>query len=271
MSSRISWFGCSASSGSQAPPFSSAQPFYRWASSRDCWQDRGALTRGTPRHSIHALPSSHCPSDLAFVVFSLSSPSSGTCSRFTHASGLLPRGLCTCGPLYLQCSFHTCPPGSLISPSGPYLNITFSVRHALTTLFKIITNSPSPSPQRVTASNKGSIPLPLGLPLPRSCAPGAWRLIRLPPSSLPSGPSRMSGPWIPWRKEGHETDNIQTKKWGRKDVFKDGVPICRPRPQPSPTRILTTFFLCGASTSNQQEGTFFGSSVGMGSASVGEG
>lgn len=128
------------------------------------------------------------------VVFSLSSPSSGTCSRFTHASGLLPRGLCTCGPLYLQCSFHTCPPGSLISPSGPYLNITFSVRHALTTLFKIITNSPSPSPQRVTASNKGSIPLPLGLPLPRSCAPGAWRLIRLPPSSLPSGPSRMSGP-----------------------------------------------------------------------------
>ena len=43
-------------------------------------------------------------------------------------------------------------------------------------------------------------------------------------------------------------------------------------PKPSPTHILSRFFLCGASISNQQaEGTFFGSSVGMGSASVGEG
>lgn len=56
MSSRISRFGCSTSSGTRAPHLSSAQPFFRWASSRDCWQDRGALTWGTPRHNIHALP-----------------------------------------------------------------------------------------------------------------------------------------------------------------------------------------------------------------------
>lgn len=56
-------------------------------------------------------------------------------------------------------------------------------------------------------------------------------------------------------------------------MFSKMASPCRaPPPKPSPTHILSRFFLCGASTSNQQgEGTFFGSSVGMGSASVGEG
>lgn len=62
------------------------------------------------------------------------------------------------------------------------------------------------------------------------------------------------------------------KKWGREDVFKDESPSIAPQPQAFPTHILSRFFLCGASTRNQQgEGAFFGSSVGMGSASVGRG
>lgn len=103
---------------------------------------RGFIARlgkmGAHSDTMHMLcPAPHCPSASA----SLSSPCplSRTCPLlFTHAGGLLPRASLLRSPPPEV--LWTCPPGALISPSGPYLNITFSARSALTTLFKMGTN-----------------------------------------------------------------------------------------------------------------------------------